>query len=116
MSPGIDKKLRRLKYILLFIILSTCFILGHTAPAPLETYITLFTGHGTLLARIILGLVLIATLFPFDSGAAPSVRQGLFWVPAPRWLPSKSPPMDPVAVVTLVSKRVLCSLLIKNLD
>ncbi len=66
--PAIERSLYsfnpwHIKYLILTIILTFCFIIGNAAAANIEAYTTLFTGNGTIIAWGLLGLSLIASVF-----------------------------------------------------
>ena len=64
-DPHIDSRARSIKYAVLFIIPALCFMAGSMAPAHIEPYITLFTGHGSKLAWLFLALILVLAVFNF---------------------------------------------------
>lgn len=59
----VDRRCRRIKYILLILILSLCALTRHAGWGAVEPYLTLFTGRGFLPAWILLAIVLMASLF-----------------------------------------------------
>ena len=62
-TPEIDRKARMTKYVLLFLVTGVCLVLGNAAAANIEPFITLFAGHGSKLALVLLALMMIMAVF-----------------------------------------------------
>ncbi|MFA5260225.1 MAG: 4Fe-4S binding protein [Candidatus Omnitrophota bacterium] len=64
-SPRIDSLARTFKYTLLIVILGASFYATNPDIANVEVYVTLFTRHGSRLAWILLGIMLVSGIFHY---------------------------------------------------
>jgi len=61
-SPGLDAKWRRLKYLILCVLIPLVLITGRIEYGNFETYVTLFSLHGNVLMWVLVALMIIINL------------------------------------------------------
>ena len=64
-DPRLDRRARYLKYLFLLAIIVSAPILGNASAANVEPFVTLFNGHGTKIAWMLLIFMLILSIFHY---------------------------------------------------